>query len=545
MPRFLANVNLVQNELQNARVQNLASAPGSPVAGQIYYNSADGNLYVYDGVATGWVDLTVQGGTITYAAPSQTINAGDTASAGVATTVIRSDAQFAVATAAASTLSGSNTEGSSTNLARADHNHAIGSNIIPVAAFTTGVTLNAIATANAATASITASSQKITNLADGTATTDAATWGQVQTAQQGIDAKASVRAATTAAGTLATSFENTDVIDGVTLATNDRILIKNQASAQENGIYTVNASGAPTRATDMDAWGEVPNAYVWVEEGTANADTAWVSTANAGGTLNTTAIPWALFSSAGSLIAGAGLTKTGDTLDFVSADTSLTVNADSAQVRLQTNGGLQISTGVGIVLNGSTLNLSASGLKVTDNTFQPLASQLTTLAAYNTNGTLHPDGSGDLHGRTLTGTSNRLSVTNGNGVSGNPTFDIDSAYVGQSTITTLGTITTGTWTGTAIAVANGGTGATSASGARTNLGVPGKYTTATHASGTTISVTQATHGLTADRSLTVTVNEVSSGDIVYPDKNVASNGDVVVTFASSVGANTYRVTIIG
>jgi hypothetical protein len=86
---------------------------------------------------------------------------------------------------------------------------------------------------------------------------------------------------------------------------------------------------------------------------------------------------------------------------------------------------------------------------------------LTALAAYNTAGLLTQTAADTFTGRTLTGTTNRVTVTNGNGVSGNPTVDISTSYVGQATITTLGTITTGTWNGTAIAAANGGTGITS------------------------------------------------------------------------------------
>lgn len=81
--------------------------------------------------------------------------------------------------------------------------------------------------------------------------------------------------------------------------------------------------------------------------------------------------------------------------------------------------------------------------------------------------------------RTLTGTTNRITVTNGNGVNGDPTVDISAAYVGQTTITTLGTIATGTWSGTAIAITDGGTGATTAAAARTNLVVPGTAATET------------------------------------------------------------------
>lgn len=104
------------------------------------------------------------------------------------------------------------------------------------------------------------------------------------------DAKNSVRAATTTNGTLATAFENGDTIDGIVLATSDRILIKNQSAPAENGIYVVAASGAPARATDFDAWTEIVGAFVSVESGTANAGTQWLCNVVAGGTLGTTAI---------------------------------------------------------------------------------------------------------------------------------------------------------------------------------------------------------------------------------------------------------------
>jgi hypothetical protein len=105
--------------------------------------------------------------------------------------------------------------------------------------------------------------------------------------------KEPVRAATTAAGTLATDFENGDAIDGVTLATGDRILVKNQASATENGIYVVNASGAPTRASDADAGSELLGAVVFVSEGTTNKDTVWACTTNATITVGVTNLAWA------------------------------------------------------------------------------------------------------------------------------------------------------------------------------------------------------------------------------------------------------------
>lgn len=134
----------------------------------------------------------------------------------------------------------------------------------------------------------------LTNVSTPSTGTDAANKNYVDTAISGLnslfDAKGSVKLATSTAGTLATSFANGQTVDGVVLATNDRILIKNQASQAENGIYVVNASGVPTRATDMDAWTEVPGAFVAVEEGTTNVDTIWLCTSNRGGTLGSTAI---------------------------------------------------------------------------------------------------------------------------------------------------------------------------------------------------------------------------------------------------------------
>jgi hypothetical protein len=146
--------------------------------------------------------------------------------------------------------------------------------------------------------------------------TDAASKGYVDGLIQGIKAKSSVRVATTANGALATAYENGDTIDGVTLATGDRILLKDQTTGSENGIYVVNASGAPTRATDADASSEIKGLFVFVEEGTTNADTGWLCTNNGTITLDTTALTFVQFSSAGVVTAGTGLTKSGNTISI-------------------------------------------------------------------------------------------------------------------------------------------------------------------------------------------------------------------------------------
>jgi hypothetical protein len=117
-----------------------------------------------------------------------------------------------------------------------------------------------------------------------------ATKTYVDTKLAGLSWKTAVRVVTTANGTLATAFANGQTVDGVTLATGDRILLKDQTTAADRGIYTVNATGAPTRATDADSGAELVNATVFVSEGTANADTQWTCTTNAPITLGTTGL---------------------------------------------------------------------------------------------------------------------------------------------------------------------------------------------------------------------------------------------------------------
>lgn len=154
-----------------------------------------------------------------------------------------------------------------------------------------------------------ANNQRITGVADGSAGTDAATLQQVQALVRGLNWKAAVRAATTTNGTLATAYANGQSIDGVSLVTGDRILLKNQTTGSENGIYVVAASGAPTRATDADATAEVDGMAVYVTSGTTQHDTAWVETTDVP-TIGTTALVFQQFGGGSSVTAGNGLTGT-------------------------------------------------------------------------------------------------------------------------------------------------------------------------------------------------------------------------------------------
>jgi uncharacterized protein YjbI with pentapeptide repeats len=166
---------------------------------------------------------------------------------------------------------------------------------------------------------------KITGLGEPTSAQDAATKSYVDTTVQGIDWKASVRAATTANVTLASALENGDVLDGVTLATGNRVLVKDQSTASENGIYVVASSGAPTRSIDADTGAEVTSNFaVFVEEGSVNADSGFTLTNNGAITIGTTSLVFTQFTGLGQIVAGTGLDKTGNTLDIDSTVVTLT-----------------------------------------------------------------------------------------------------------------------------------------------------------------------------------------------------------------------------
>ena len=150
---------------------------------------------------------------------------------------------------------------------------------------------------------------------------------------QGLDVKDSVKVATTAAITLATDLENGDTIDTIALVTGDRVLVKDQADATENGIYIVAASGAPSRADDADQGDLTGGAFVFVEQGSANADNGFVCTSNGTPTLGTDDVVFAQFSGAGSVTAGAGLTKTGNQLDVQVDDSTIEINADTLRLK--------------------------------------------------------------------------------------------------------------------------------------------------------------------------------------------------------------------
>ena len=304
-------------------------------------------------------------------------------------------------------------------------------------------------------------------VADPTDNAHIATKGYVDAARQGLDVKASVRVASVAPVAIASALEAGDTIDGITLVAGDRVLLKDQSTASENGIYVAVASGAASRADDANTSAKVTTGmFTFVAEGTVNGDNGFVLTTNDTITLGTTGLTFVQFSGAGQVIAGAGLTKSGNTLDVVGTADRITINADSV--------------------------------------------------------------------------------------------DIASTYAGQSSITTLGTITTGVWNGTDVAVADGGTGASDAATARTNLGIKttaGAVTTTTSAlariakqgcaaSITGVSTTTVTHNF-GTTDVNVQIYEVSSGATVIGDVTRSNADTLSIVLYGTISANDYTIVIVG
>jgi len=270
-------------------------------------------------------------------------------------------------------------------------------------------------------------SATITGLANPVNDSDAANKGYVDALAQGIDAKASCVVATTANITLS----GTQTIDGIAVSVGDRVLVKDQTTQSQNGIYLC-ASSTWTRTTDANTWDELVAAFTFIEKGTTQANNGYISTITAGGTLGTTAVTFAQFSGAGQITAGDGLTKTGNTLNVGTASSSR------------------------IVVNTDNIDLAVSG--VTAGTYKSVTA--------------------DSYGRITAGTN--PTTLNG--------FGITDAYT-IAQIDTLFGSTTSAATSAAAAATSASNAATSATSASTSAGNASTSATAAAASATSASNT--------------------------------------------------------
>ena len=386
--------------------------------------------------------------------------------------------------------------------------------------FDTQVRTNRLDQMTAPSASVSLNSQKITNLATPTADADAATKAYVDATKQGLDVKDSVRVATTANITLSA----TQTIDGVAVIAGNRVLVKNQSTASQNGIYVV-AAGAWSRSTDANTSAKVTaGMFTFAAEGTVNADSGWVLTTNDVITLNTTPLTFTQFSGAGQIVAGNGLSKTGNTLNVGTANAArIVVNADNIDLATasdQLRGVISDETGTGSLVFGTSPSLTTPALagetfstavNITAGTNAQGQGALTsdhnivTVTSANPSGVTLPAattgrrvlvvnrGTNPVNvfpasGATIDALGSNTAISlpvnamllffASSGTQWYSTFNLTNAnagvtsFAGGTTGLTPASATTGaiTLSGT-LGLANGGTNATTASGARTQLGL--------------------------------------------------------------------------
>lgn len=224
--------------------------------------------------------------------------------------------------------------------------------------------------------------------------------------------------------------------DGVTLVSTERLLVASQTDASENGIYVFNGAASPlTRATDADDSAEFsPARQVFVQAGTTFANTGWAVGNSSQPDLGTDDILFTQVSGAASYTAGNGLQLTGNTFSAVGVSGQITVGGGG--IGLATSG---VTPGTYTKITFDEYGRATAGETAipADIGAQPLDSTLTALAAYNTNGFLVQTAADTFVGRSIAGTAGRVSVTNGNGVSGNPTVDLEVTGITPGTYNSI------------------------------------------------------------------------------------------------------------
>jgi hypothetical protein len=435
--KFVVSIDLLQNELLNARIQNVGQAPSAPVEGQIYYNNTVGNktMYFYNGeewiptsgsveVITDTIGQYVKGGTgltatysdstgettldldntaVTAASygsqtkiPTFTVDqqgrltaasevdvatelsiAGDTGTDTVdlltdTLTVSGGEGIDVAVTDNTITISAEDATSSNKGVASFDSTdftvtsgnvtlnedriEDIVSDLIvdgtglnksyddSNASFTLSIDDTVVTRDDQQTltnkvlgtnidlgADLDAQNYKIVNVGTPTASTDAANKAYVDAVAEGLHVHEAAKVYVAANIDLSTALQPGDLVDGVTLATGDRVLVNGQTTTSQNGIYVVNASGAPSRALDFDSPLEVKSGdFIFVSSGTNYGNTGWVQTLSTV-TIGTSPISFTQFSGAGTYLAGEGLVITGTEFK-VGQGTGIVVNANDVAI---------------------------------------------------------------------------------------------------------------------------------------------------------------------------------------------------------------------
>ena len=420
--------------------------------------------------------------------------------------------------------------------------------------------------------------------------TDITNKSYVDSVAQGLNAKPSVLVATTANITL--SGEQT--IDGITTSAS-RVLVKNQTSQANNGIY-LSGTGAWTRTPDANTWNELVSAFVFVEQGTTQADTGWTCTVDPGGTLGVTPVTWAQFSGAGTYSAGTGLTLTGTQFSITNTAViagsygsatqvgTFTVNAQG-QLTLADNStitpavtsitglGTGVTTALAInagtagafVVNGGALGIPSSGT-LTNVTGLPvstgisgLGTSVATALAVNVGSAGAIVVNGGALGTPSSGTlTNATGLPVSTGISGLGTSVASALAVSVGTAGSfvvnggaLGTPSSGTvtnLTGTASININGTVGATTpTTGDFTTISASGVITS-TVATGTapfTVASTTAVASLTSTNAVNTGITAVTTGATNYLTFVTATSGNLPQLVNSSITCNAVNGTITG
>lgn len=372
----------------------------------------------------------------------------------------------------------------------------------------------------------------------------------VDSVAAGLSWKQAVRAASTGNLTLAT----TTAVDGVTLVTGDRVLVKNQTTTAENGIYEFDGTGL-VRVDDMDAAAEFAGATVFVTEGTANADTGWTQTAEVV-TVGTDPVVWSQFSGSNTYTWGDGLTITGNTIS-VNMGAGITVlPTDEVGIDLfaPTSGALILTTdgSTTSTVTGAQLHLlldAAGGLTQSATGLAIAAAGVTNAMLVNDSITIDVDGVGttsvDLGGTIgIFGTTNRVTTSV---VGSDVVVDISANYAGQTSITTVGTITTGTWNGDIVGTSYGGTGLDTSAAANGQLliGTGSGLALATLTAGTGISIVNGSGSISISNTGVTSVALAAPSIFTVSGSPVTTTGTLTLDLATQVAGTVFAGPVSG